>query len=133
MNRATLKRTGFKQPANLADALARKLAREAKKLRRGPKRVGLERKPGARLTAKVDRKLVAWSKAVRERDDYTCQMTGIRDVERNIAHHRAPRSRRPDLRLDIANGVTLTPESHQWVHDNPKAATEAGRVPIFCS
>lgn len=73
-----------------------------------------------------DPELRAWSKAVRERDDYTCQMTGIRDVGRNVAHHRAPRSRRPDLRLNVENGVTLTPEAHQWVHDHPIEATKAG-------
>lgn len=79
-----------------------------------------------RLKAKPDRALAKWSKAVRERDDYVCQVTGRRDEQRNVAHHVAPRSRRPDLRLDVDNGITVTPEAHQWIHDHPIEATEVG-------
>lgn len=114
-----------------------KPARASAKRRKGlkGKRYGLSKKPrkplgylgrlkaGKRLKSRIDRKLVAWSKAVRERDDYTCQMTGLRDVQRNIAHHVAPRGRRVDLKYDIDNGITLTPEAHQWVHDHPIEAT----------
>lgn len=80
----------------------------------------------SRLRVKPDPKMVAWSKAVRERDDYVCQYTGIRDEERNIAHHKAPRSQRKDLKYDVDNGVTLTPEAHWWVHTHPKEAVAMG-------
>lgn len=140
-----MKRSGFKQ-LSYDEALAAVQAkrrdsesesagkRKARQKGRKP-RYGLSQKPrkplgysgrlkaGKRLKTKVDRKLVAWSKAVRERDDYTCQMTGLRDVQRNIAHHVAPRGRRVDLKYDIDNGITLTPEAHQWVHDHPIEAT----------
>lgn len=116
-----------------AETLARKQARDARRRERGfktPKRAEVgprtTLKRGKGIKAKPDPKLQAWSKAVRERDGYTCQMTGIRDVKRNIAHHVAPRSRRPDLRLDVRNGITLTPEAHQWVHDHPIEATAQG-------
>lgn len=126
MKRSYIQRK-YTPPRSFAESLARKVAREAKRAAHGqqrPTHKGLGRGKG--LTAKVDRKLIAWSKAVRERDDYTCQMTGIRDVQRNVAHHIAPRSLRPDLRLDINNGVTLTPEAHQKVHSNPVWARANG-------
>lgn len=91
----------------------------------GPRQQPVGRR-GKGIKAKPDRALAEWSREVRERDDFTCQMTGTRDVARNVAHHRAPRSRRPDLRLSVENGVTLTPEAHQWVHDHPREATAAG-------
>jgi hypothetical protein len=108
-----------------------KLARLRDKQGKRPTRFGLKAtapflRQRKALRARPDRKLIVWSKAVRERDDYVCQMTGTRDVKRNIAHHVAPRSRRPDLRLDPANGKTLTPEAHQWVHDHPIQATALG-------
>ena len=78
------------------------------------------------LRAKVDKELRDWSRKVRERDDYTCQVTGIRDKENNVAHHKAPRSRRPDLRLDVDNGMTVTPAVHRWIHDYPIQATVLG-------
>jgi len=79
-----------------------------------------------RLTSRPDRKLSEWSRKVRERDDYTCQRCGIRDEYRNMAHHRAPRSTRPDLRLVVENGVTLCPECHSAVHANPITSRAAG-------
>jgi len=78
------------------------------------------------MKSKPDRKLAAWSRAVRERDDYTCQMTGVRDKANMVAHHVAPRSRRPDLKYDISNGITLTHYAHEWVHQHPIEATELG-------
>lgn len=147
-----MKRAGFKKPDYLA-LLAKQIAKRKpgamevdraklghvpmlcevcgalsfvspRRLKEGPSPCRVHRKK--RLRATPDAKLAAWSREVRERDDYVCQMTGIRDVARNIAHHVAPRSRRPDLRLDVRNGVTLTPEAHQWVHDHPKEAQATG-------
>lgn len=66
-----------------------------------------------------------WQRQVRERDSYTCQRCGKRD-DHIHAHHVAPRSRRPDLRLDVSNGKCLCGSCHQWVHHHPKEAAAMG-------
>lgn len=69
-------------------------------------------------------KEVKWSNAVRERDEHTCQRCGTtNDIH---AHHIAPRSRRPDLKYDVANGIALCGNCHRWCHENPKESTNAG-------
>lgn len=66
-----------------------------------------------------------WQQAVRDKDAYTCQRCG--KVEAYIhAHHVAPRSRRPDLRLDVSNGKCLCNSCHSWVHEHPKEAVSLG-------
>lgn len=66
-----------------------------------------------------------WKEAVRKKDASTCQKCG--KVEKHIhTHHVAPRSRRPDLKHDVANGKCLCGSCHQWVHWNPKEATAMG-------
>lgn len=66
-----------------------------------------------------------WKQAIREKDNYTCQRCG--ETEKYIhAHHVAPRSRRPDLRLDISNGKCLCNSCHSWVHEHPKEAVVLG-------
>jgi len=82
---------------------------------------------GRTLKSKPDRKLIAWSKAVRERDDFTCQKCGRRDPGIVVAHHIAPRGRRRDLKYELSNGVTLCEiPCHQWVHAHPIESTAAG-------
>lgn len=66
-----------------------------------------------------------WQKAVRERDNYTCQRCGKYEALIHT-HHVAPRSRRPDLKHDVANGKCLCGSCHQWVHHHPKEATALG-------
>jgi hypothetical protein len=112
-----------------AEALKKKQARDNKKKSRGTHKTSwaTEAKKRKPLRTKSDPKLKAWSKAVRERDNFTCQVTGIRDVENNIAHHIAPRGRRPDLKYSIDNGVTITKETHYWIHFvDPIEATRRG-------
>lgn len=66
-----------------------------------------------------------WQKSVREKDGYTCQRCG--KVEKHIhTHHVAPRSRRPDLKHDVANGKCLCNGCHSWVHEHPIEATALG-------
>lgn len=66
-----------------------------------------------------------WQKAIREKDNFTCQRCGT--FEKHIhAHHVAPRSRRPDLRLDISNGKCLCNSCHSWVHEHPIEAKALG-------
>jgi hypothetical protein len=64
-----------------------------------------------------------WSKAVRARDRHICQRCKRAGQH---AHHVAPRSQRPDLRLDLENGMTLCLDCHEWVHKNPKQAEASG-------
>ena len=66
-----------------------------------------------------------WRKEVRERDNYTCRRCGV--WQKYIhAHHVAMRSRRPDLKLDVENGICLCNSCHTWVHNNVAQATEEG-------
>lgn len=68
---------------------------------------------------------IEWRTAVKERDKNTCQRCGIiNDVMH--AHHKATRGAHPELKHDVDNGVTLCGSCHQWVHRNPKEATEQG-------
>lgn len=84
------------------------------------------------MKAKPDRELVKWSKDVRNRDLHTCQFSKCgfcRNVEGRgtVAHHIAPRGRRPDLKYDRANGITLCERRHYWIHFiDPIAATAMG-------
>ncbi len=89
-----------------------------------------------RIKAKADPKLVAWSKAVRERDGGECQWPltfgfglatrcGSGD-SRIDPHHIAPKGRRPDLKYDVDNGICLCRTHHDWVHDHPAEAEKLG-------
>lgn len=63
----------------------------------------------------------AWSKAVKERDKFTCQECDQIGGKLH-SHHIKPWADYPDLRLELSNGVTLCKECHQLLH-----AEEAGR------
>lgn len=52
-----------------------------------------------------------WRKAVFERDDYTCQMCGLRGTYLE-ADHIKPWAYFPDLRFEISNGRTLCRPCH---------------------
>lgn len=56
-----------------------------------------------------------WRKAVFERDNYTCQLCGVRGVRLN-AHHKKPFATFHNLRTDINNGITLCERCHRKVH-----------------
>jgi 5-methylcytosine-specific restriction endonuclease McrA len=58
-----------------------------------------------------------WKLAVLELDDWTCQNCGSNTCL--DAAHIEPRSRRPDLALDPANGITLCRSCHHFFHDHP--------------
>lgn len=91
---------------------------------------GLKRRQGP-LTAKRKRYQIPrgdsiWSQAVRARDNHKCRRCRKRDEHGNHAHHVAPRSQRPDLKKAMSNGITVCPECHRWIHDNPIEAIAAG-------
>jgi 5-methylcytosine-specific restriction endonuclease McrA len=91
------------------------------------KRSPLKRSPfkttRRRLKARVDSKLVAWSKAVRERDGYICQRC---KGPGNHAHHVFTRSRRPDMKYNVDGGKTLCTICHLHVHNNPIESVRDG-------
>jgi len=58
---------------------------------------------------------VAWKKAVKKRDDYTCQACFY--PSKNLcAHHIESRSRNPDLQTELSNGITLCKSCHIEIH-----------------
>lgn len=57
-----------------------------------------------------------WRKDVLNRDNRTCQMCGATDDLH--VHHIKSYAKYPDLRTDVANGVTLCYPCHQTQHKN---------------
>lgn len=57
---------------------------------------------------------VRWGAAVRERDGHICQRCGT-DKGRMDAHHIKPWRTHPELRFDLANGITLCRTCHRAV------------------
>lgn len=53
-----------------------------------------------------------WAKAILARDDYTCQDCGQRGGKLH-AHHEQSVMQRPDLALELDNGVTLCVPCHR--------------------
>lgn len=62
-----------------------------------------------------------WRKAVYERDNYTCQLCGVRGGRLN-ADHIKPYALYPDLRLRLSNGRTLCVPCHKTTN------TYGGRI-----
>lgn len=70
-----------------------------------------------------------WREKVLERDHYECQFFAgkwddgihkpceIKPVTANTAHHKKPIKERPDLCLDIDNGVALSFKAHEIIED----------------
>ena len=54
-----------------------------------------------------------WSKMALLREDYTCQVCGLRDEEIMEVDHMLPKSIYPDLILDINNLQVLCPNCHR--------------------
>ncbi len=56
-----------------------------------------------------------WRKACMERDDFTCQKTGVRGGYLQV-HHINNFADFPELRTSLSNGITLSKESHLEFH-----------------
>lgn len=80
------------------------------------------------LKATVDPELAAWGRRVKKRDGNRCQWPdGCRTGDTRMdPHHLAPRGRRPDLRYDDSNGLTLCRTHHAWIGDHPIEAEDKG-------
>lgn len=77
---------------------------------------------GKRLSEETKRKIAlavqrgkyTWlKKQCKERDDYTCQVCGLRDPEIMEVDHILKRCERPDLMNELSNLVTLCPNCHR--------------------
>lgn len=75
--------------------------------------------------AQRDRDDAKWSKAVRERDGYSCRRCRRWDPAVQ-AHHIHSKKQRPDLRHELDNGVSLCPACHRHVHLNPDESKREG-------
>lgn len=72
----------------------------------------------------VSRTYKAWRKAVFERDGYTCQMCGDDRGGNLNAHHIRMYKDYPDLRYDLANGITLCKQCHIKIHQQNDIQSE---------
>lgn len=73
-----------------------------------------------------------WREQVLERDNYECQFFAgkwddgihkpnvIKPIRANTAHHKKAIKDRPDLCLDVNNGVALSFEAHEIIEDRCK-------------
>lgn len=69
---------------------------------------------GGSGSARTMPEYMEWRKAVYKRDHYTCQECGAkRDLN---AHHIKAWEKHPELRFDVANGVTLCAACHAKKH-----------------
>lgn len=63
----------------------------------------------------LDKQAVAWSKQVKERDNYICQACGKYGVSLN-SHHKYNWADFISFRYDLNNGVTLCTTCHDLYH-----------------
>jgi len=63
----------------------------------------------------------SWATLVKLRDNWTCQKCGIYNISNHSrAHHIKSTIRNPELRLVIANGITLCIRCYQGTHGQSK-------------
>lgn len=123
------------QPKSYEEALerarkARKPISPSRRWKTSPKRPSALKRTV--LMPKRDPLLADWGRKVRKRDSNRCQWgwgtfkqcaTGDNRID---PHHIHPRSQRPDLKYDVANGICLCRTHHDWVGDNPVDARALG-------
>ena len=63
-----------------------------------------------------------WLKQAKIRDDYTCQICGLKDVEIIEIDHIIPKSVRPDLKFELSNLMCLCPNCHRRKTNREKKA-----------
>lgn len=61
-----------------------------------------------------------WKKRVKERDDYTCQLCGLKEPLIMEAHHIKSKTLYPSLKYSLSNGITLCPNCHKRLTINDK-------------
>jgi len=68
-----------------------------------------------RLNRRTVSENIAWGKAVKERDNYTCQVCLIRGGQLH-SHHKEPFALNKETRYDITIGITLCKDCHNLFH-----------------
>jgi len=68
-----------------------------------------------RLNRRTVSENIAWGKAVKERDNYTCQVCLIRGGQLH-SHHKEPFALNKERRYDIDIGITLCKDCHTMFH-----------------
>ena len=82
-----------------------------------------------------DPRYVDWRRAVLSRDAFTCRSCGrrCRQYERGLAaHHVMPFALHPDMRYEVANGLTLCRSCHMKVHGKKAPAMSVGPCACGC-
>jgi hypothetical protein len=69
------------------------------------------------------RTLKQWTKTVKEKDNYTCQKCGD-SSKRMCAHHKKPKNKFPELRLDVSNGSTMCISCHSTLENTGSSRSE---------
>lgn len=92
-------------------------SRKLSELRRGPNASNWDhtRTMEERIKDRRYPEYYEWRRNVFERDDYTCQICGLRGGRLN-AHHIQAFAKFPELRTEVSNGVTLCNECHSTYH-----------------
>ncbi|KKK79167.1 hypothetical protein LCGC14_2836230 [marine sediment metagenome] len=70
---------------------------------------------GDRTNRKNVAEVIVWGKAVKARDDYTCQVCQRRGVYLH-SHHKIPFAMSKADRYNVTNGITLCKECHTTFH-----------------
>jgi len=68
-----------------------------------------------RIRNRHDPRNIKWRKAVWERDNFTCQISGVNT--KIVAHHLESYNNNPDLRFIEENGITLSIKVHRQFHN----------------
>jgi 5-methylcytosine-specific restriction endonuclease McrA len=77
---------------------------------------------------RADWRYFEWRKAVFERDGHTCRDCGDARGGNLNAHHIKAFAFYPELRFEVANGITLREPCHRKRHFNPNSTRNRKRL-----
>jgi hypothetical protein len=83
-----------------------------------------------RENLRINSEHIEWAKAVKKRDDYTCQKCKDRGVVLN-SHHIESFSKNKELRYALDNGITLCKTCHKGFHEIFGLFTNRQHLEIF--
>lgn len=92
------------------------LRREVSRIRRYNPNLTQEERIANRNRGYVFPEMIPWKKFVLVRDDFTCQVCGIKKAHNTTVHHKDSWKNHKDKRFDRDNGVTVCPRCHREFH-----------------